>query len=108
MTFFNNITLLSLLSAFSLYGQMDQMIPMQSRASMPNYFPMRQSWEGINHAMQMDDQTTQEQQRRHVENDQQCTQNYTRESNNIQQIHPKGILKYPSVITPNVGSLPWV
>lgn len=90
----NYLTLLTILITCSLYGQdrhMHDQMNMPKDHSMQN-MPMEDH-------KQMMQQNQMEQDRKNDQNHQKDTK--SRDKSN------KGILRYPSVITPNVGSLPW-
>jgi outer membrane lipopolysaccharide assembly protein LptE/RlpB len=88
------LTLLSILITYSLSGQdhhMHDQMNMPKDHSMQN-MPMQDH-------KQMMQQNQMEQERKNDQNH--------REDAKSKDKSNKGILRYPSVITPNVGSLPW-
>lgn len=97
-TFFNFLAFLtaSSLSTYSFCGQMND------EMSSPNYKRDQSNTPIMRHIQEGDFSKIQSQ------NMMQNKQNpqITREGAKQEDI-PKGILRYPSVITPNVGSLPW-
>lgn len=107
-TFF---TFFGLLASCALYGQMNHdMSSPNSKIDQSNK-PIEEPMQGMDHSMQnmpMQDhkQMMQKNQNDQIERNKQNVQK-SREGAKNEDQPPKGILRYPSVITPNVGSLPW-
>lgn len=87
----NCLIFLGLFSTWALYGQMHHDM------SSPNHKMDHFQMQGMDHS-KMQDMPIQNKREKETRKDR-------NEAKNEDQ--PKGVLRYPSVITPNVGSLPW-
>lgn len=87
----NCLIFLGLFSTCALYGQMHHDM------SSPNHKMDHSQMQGMDHS-KMQDMPMQNKREKETQKDR-------NEAKNEDQ--PKGVLRYPSVITPNVGSLPW-
>ncbi len=93
------LTLLGVLGSFSLYGQMDHSMHSPNSKMDQSNKPVIEPMQGMNHStMPMNDKMQMEPDK---------NENQKKNDKNKTQTPPKGVLRYPSVITPNVGSLPW-
>lgn len=117
------ILTLGFLCISSLYGQMDHNMNSSNSKMDKSNQPVKESMQEMDHSkmqnqsMPMNDQKMDMpmdhsmqnmpmQDRKQMERDKQNIQKSREDAKNEDQ-PAKGILRYPSVITPNVGSLPW-
>ncbi len=125
---YSKLTILGFLFISSLYGQMDHNINSPNSKMDKSNQPVMEPMQGMDHSkmqnqnMHMNDQMDmpmdssmqkmlmqdheQMMQKNQIEKNKQDTQKSQAGVKNEDQ-SDKGTLRYPSVITPNVGSLPW-
>ena len=99
MRTYHILTLLGFLCSFSLYGQIDHRMHSPNSKMDQSNKPVMETMQDMDHStMPMNDYMQ-------MKTDQNDIQN--KNDKNKMHTTPKGVLRYPSVITPNVDSLPW-
>lgn len=98
MKIYHTLTFLGFLCSFSLHGQMDHSMHSPSSKMDKSNQPVMEPMQAMDHStMPMNENMQMEPDKNEIQN---------KNDKNNTQASPKGVI-HPSVITPNVGSLPW-
>jgi len=97
MKIYHALTFLGFLCSFSLHGQMDHTMHSPNSKMDKSNQPVMERMQAMDATMPMNENMQMEPDKNEIQN---------KNDKNNTQPSPKGVI-HPSVITPNVGSLPW-